>query len=122
MTPAPAPDHCGIRDDTKNYNRITTIPKTAIRIMNPTVIKKLNLSSGNKSVSIIPLVPKTGITALNKIAEVATSSPITTNFINPDENVPGDTENGPIKKRMIKNKEAPKRIHEYLVFSLYWAI
>ena len=90
--------------------------------MKPTVIKKLNLSSGNKSVSIIPFVSMTGITAWNKIADVATSRPITTNFINPDENEPDDRENGPMKKRMIRNKEAPKRIHEYLVFSLYWTI
>jgi hypothetical protein len=106
----------------KNYNRRTTIPKTAISRMNPTVIKKLNFRSGNKSVSIMPLVSRTGITAWNNIAEVATSRPITTSFINPDENDPADTENGPMKKRMIKNKEAPKRIHEYLVFSLYWTI
>jgi len=105
-----------------NYNRRTTIPKTAIRRMNPTVIKKLNLSSGNRSVSIIPLVSRTGITAWNKIAEVATSRPITTSFINPDENEPEVTENGPMKKRIIRNKEAPKRIHEYFVFSLYWTI
>ena len=105
-----------------NYNRRTTIAKTAIRRMNPTVIKKLNLSSGNKSVSIIPLVSRTGITAWNNIAEVATSRPITTSFINPDENEPEVTENGPMKKRMIRNKEAPKRTHEYLVFSLYWTI
>lgn len=87
--------------------------------MNPTVIKKLNFSSGNKSVSIIPLVSNTGLTALNKIAQVAASRPITTSFINLDEKEPDVTENGPMKKRMIKNKEAPKRIHEYLVFSLY---
>ncbi len=86
------------------------------------VIKKLNLSSGNKSVSIIPLVSNTGATALNKIADVATRRPTTTSFINPDENEPDDTENGPMKKRIIKNKETPKRIHEYLVFSLYWTI
>ena len=90
--------------------------------MNPTVMKKLNFSSGNKSVSIIPFVSKTGITAWNKIAEVATSRPITMSFINPDENDPEDTENGPMKKIMIKNNETPKRIHEYLVFSLYWTI
>ena len=119
---APTPDHCDILALLKNYNRRTTIPKTAIRRMNPTVIKKLNLRSGNRSVSIIPLVSMTGITAWNKIVEVATSRPIMTSFINPDENVPDVTEKGPMKKRMIRNKETPKRIHEYLVFSLYWAI
>jgi hypothetical protein len=64
----------------------------------------------------------TGITAWNNIAEVATSRPITTSFIIPDENEPEVTENGPMKNRMIRNKEAPKRTHEYLVFSLYWTI
>lgn len=86
------------------------------------VIKKLNLSSGNKSVSIIPLVSNTGATAWNNIADVATRRPTIMSFINPDENEPDDTENGPMKKRIIKNKETPKRIHEYLVFSLYWTI
>ena len=119
---APTPDHCDIPALLKNYNRITTIPKTAIRRMNPTVIKKLNFRSGNKSVSIIPLVSITGITAWNKIADVATRRPITTRFINPDENVPDVTENGPMKKRMIRNKETPKRIHEYFVSSLYCTI
>jgi len=90
--------------------------------MNPTVIKKLNLRSGNKSVSIIPFVSMTGITAWNNIAAVAASKAITTSFINPDENEPEDRENGPMKNRMIRNKEAPKRTHEYLVFSLYWTI
>lgn len=90
--------------------------------MNPTVIKKLNLSSGNKSVSIIPFVSRTGITAWNKIAAVAESKAIMTSFINPDDNEPDDRENGPMKNRMIKNKEAPKMTHEYLVFSLYWMI
>ena len=52
--------------------------------MNPTVIKKLNLSSGNKSVSIMPFVSMTGITAWNNIAAVAASKAITTSFINPD--------------------------------------
>jgi hypothetical protein len=90
--------------------------------MKPIVIKKLNLSSGNRSVSMMPFVSMTGITALNNTAEVAMSIPIITNFINPDENEPEDNENGPIKNKIIKNNETPKRIHEYFVFSLYWTM
>ena len=47
----------------KIYNRKTTIPKTTMNEINPTVIKKLYFKSGNKSVSIIPFVSITGFTA-----------------------------------------------------------
>lgn len=108
-----------LQDPSKNYNRMTTIPNTARRRMNPDVIKKLNLSSGNISVSMIPFVSITGLTALNKITQVIAIRPTITSFINPANNEPSDTGNGPIKNKMIKNKVAPKRIHEYFVFSLY---
>lgn len=42
------------------YNRTTTTPKTIIKRINPAVIKKLNLRSGNMSVSRTPLVFMTG--------------------------------------------------------------
>ena len=42
------------------YNRTTTTPKTIIKRINPAVIKKLNLRSGNMSVSRTPLVFITG--------------------------------------------------------------
>lgn len=46
--------------DECRYNRTTTTPKTIIKRINPAVIKKLNLRSGNMSVSRIPLVFMTG--------------------------------------------------------------
>lgn len=90
--------------------------------MNPNVMKKLNLRSGNKSVSRIPFVFKMGEIALNNIMDVAMSNPMTTSFIIHDDNEPDDTENGLIKNRMTKNNDTPKRRHDDLVFSLYWTI
>lgn len=42
------------------YNRTTTTPKTIIKRIKPAVIKKLNLRSGNISVSRTPAVFMTG--------------------------------------------------------------
>ena len=82
-------------------------------------MKKFNLSSGNKSVSIIPFVSIIGRTALNKIAEVPSNKPIITSFINHDDNEPDDTENGLMKNIMTRSKDTPNSTQEYLVFSLY---
>jgi hypothetical protein len=112
-------DHYDTRVDTTNYNRMTTIAKIKIRRIKPAVIKKLNLRSGNRSVSIIPFVSIIGITAWNNSADVASSIPKMMNFISPDENEPDDTLNGPMKNKMIKNNDTPNSIHEYFVFSLY---
>jgi len=87
--------------------------------MNPHVMKKLNLRSGNKSVSKIPFVFKIGEMALNNIMDVAMSKPITTSFIIHDDHEPDDTENGLTKHKMTTNSDTPKRIHDDLVFSLY---
>lgn len=89
---------------------------------NPAVMKKLNLSSGYKSVSRIPFVSIIGLTALNKIVEVATSSPMIMSFIIHDDNVPDDTANGLTKKISTRRRDTPKMIQEYLVFSLYWTM
>ena len=90
--------------------------------MNPAVIKKLNFRSGNKSVSSIPLVSRTGLTALNKIADVPTSRPIIISFIIIEDVDPDDTENGLTKKRRMRISDTPNSMHEYLVFSLYCTI
>lgn len=87
--------------------------------MKPAVIKKLNFKSGNKSVSSIPLVSITGLTALNKIADVPIRRPIIISFIIIEDVEPDDTENGLTKKRRISRSDTPNSIHEYLVFSLY---
>jgi len=105
-----------------NYNRITTIPKTTIIIINPTVTKKLYLRSGNRSVSIIPFVSIIGRTALNNMVDVAVNNPITTNFTIHDEIDPDETPNGLMKNKITRNSETPKSTQEYLVFSLYWTI
>ena len=89
---------------------------------NPAVMKKLNFNSGNKSVSRMPLVSIIGRTALNKIAEVATRSPITTSFIIHDVNDPDDTANGLTKNIITRRRDTPKMTQEYLVFSLYWTM
>ena len=89
---------------------------------NPAVMKKLNFSSGNKSVSRMPFVSIIGFTALNKIAEVATRSPMTTNFIIHDVNEPDDTANGLTKNIITRRSDAPKITQEYFVFSLYWTM
>ncbi len=47
----------------KIYNRKTTIPKTMMNKIKPTVIKKFCFNSGNISVSRIPFVSITGFTA-----------------------------------------------------------
>ena len=101
------------------YKRMTTTPKTTMRRMKPEVMKKLILRSGNKSVSRIPFVFRMGEIALNSITDVIISNPITSSFINHDANEPDDTENGVTKNKMTKSNDAPKRIHEYFVFSLY---
>jgi hypothetical protein len=87
--------------------------------MKPAVIKKLNFKSGNRSVSSIPLVSITGLTALNKIADVPIRRPIIISFIIIEDVEPDDTENGLTKKRRISRSDTPNSIHEYLVFSLY---
>ena len=101
------------------YRRKTTIPKTTIIIINPAVMKKLYLSSGNKSVSIIPFVSIIGRTASNNIVEVAINKPTTINFIIHDDHELDDTENGLMKNIIMRSKETPKSTQEYLVFSLY---
>jgi hypothetical protein len=105
-----------------DYNRITTIPKTTIIIIKPAVMKKLYLSSGNKSVSIIPFVSMIGRTALNNIVEVAANNPITTSFMTHDANEPDETDNGLMKNKITRSSETPKSTHEYFVFSLYWTM
>jgi hypothetical protein len=87
--------------------------------MKPAVIKKLNFKSGNRSVSSIPLVSITGLTALNNIADVPIRRPIIISFIIIEDVEPDDTENGLTKKRRISRSDTPNSIHEYLVFSLY---
>lgn len=82
-------------------------------------MKKLNLRSGNKSVSRIPSVFITGFTASNKIADVAIRRPMITSFMIQDENDPDDTENGLTKKTRTRSNDTPNRVHEYFVFSLY---
>ena len=91
-------------------------------MINPAVMKKLYLSSGNKSVSIIPFVSIIGRTALNNIVEVAINKPTTINFIIHDDHEPDDTENGLMKNIIMRNNDTPKSTQEYLVFSLYWTI
>ena len=91
-------------------------------MIKPVVMKKFCLSSGNKSVSIIPFVSIIGRTALNNIVEVAINKPITTSFMNHDVNEPDETENGLMKNNIISNKDIPKSTQEYFVFSLYWTI
>ena len=105
-----------------NYNRITTIPKTTIIIINPMVTKKLYLRSGNRSVSIIPFVSIIGRTALNNMVDVAINNPITTNFMIHDEIEPDETANGLMKNKITRKSETPKSTQEYFVFSLYWTI
>lgn len=90
-----------------------------INKINPTVIKKLYFKSGNRSVSIIPFVSITGFTASNNIADVPSNIPITISFITHDDQDPEETENGLRKKSITRRSDTPKRIHEYLVFSLY---
>ncbi len=51
---------CDGSDGDCHYNRTTTTPKTIIKRINPAVIKKLNLRSGNISVSRTPAVFMTG--------------------------------------------------------------
>lgn len=85
-------------------------------------MKKLYLSSGNKSVSIIPFVSIIGLTALNNMVEVATNNPITISFINHDVNEPHDTAKGLMKNKIIRNNDIPKSTQEYFVFSLYWTM
>ena len=85
-------------------------------------MKKLYLSSGNKSVSIIPFVSIIGRMALNNIVEVATNKPITISFMNHDVHEPDDTANGLMKNKIIRNKDTPKSTQEYFVFSLYWTM
>ncbi len=85
-------------------------------------MKKLNFSSGNKSVPRIPSVSIIGITALNKIAEVATRSPTTMSFRIHDAHEPDDTANGLTKKIITRRRDTPKMTQEYLVFSLYWTM
>jgi len=109
-------------DHSTNYNRTTTTPKTIIRRTKPTVMKKLCLRSGNKSVSIIPFVSIIGRTALNNIVEVAINKPITTSFIIHDAHEPDDTDIGLMKNKIIRNRDAPKSTQEYFVFSLYWTM
>lgn len=101
---------------------MTTIPKTTIRRTNPIVMKKFNFNSGNKSVSRIPVVSIIGFTALNKIADVMTRSPITISFIIHEENDPEDTANGLTKNIITKKRDIPKITQEYFVFSLYCTI
>ena len=91
-------------------------------MINPLVIKKLYFSSGNKSVSIIPFVSRIGFTALNSIIDVPSNIPNTINFINHDDHEPEFTEIGLIKNIITRSNDAPKRTHEYLVFSLYCTI
>ena len=85
-------------------------------------MKKFNLRSGNKSVSRMPPVSIIGLTALNNMELVAKSIPIMINFSIQDDQELDDTENGLTKKIITRRRETPKRIHEYLVFSLYWTI
>ena len=88
----------------------------------PAVTKKLNLKSGNKSVSRIPLVSITGFTALNNRYEALASNVTIISFINHDDIEPDDTENGLTKKIRTRRRVAPKITQEYLVFSLYWTM
>lgn len=85
-------------------------------------MKKFNLSSGNKSVSRMPLVSIMGLTALNNIVDVLTSIPIIINLSIQDAQELDETENGLTKKIITRRRETPKRIQEYLVFSLYWTM
>lgn len=85
-------------------------------------MKKFNLRSGNKSVSRMPAVSIIGLTALNNMVLVAKSIPIMMNFSIHDDQELDDTENGLTKKIITRRRETPKRIQEYLVFSLYWTM
>lgn len=85
-------------------------------------MKKLYFNSGNKLVSRIPFVSIIGFTALNKIADVPSNIPMIISFIIHDVHEPLDIDNGLIKNRIISKRDAPKRIHEYFVFSLYWTM
>jgi len=85
-------------------------------------MKKLNLRSGNKSVSMIPSVSITGFTALNKMTDVMPRRPTTMSFIIHEDIDPDDTENGLMKNRRTRRSATPKMTHEYLVFSLYCVI
>jgi len=67
----------------------------------------------------MPFVSIIGFTALNKIAEVATRSPMMTNFIIHDVSEPDDTANGLTKKIITRRSDVPKMTQEYFVFSLY---
>ena len=93
-----------------------------IRRINPNVMKKLNLRSGNKSVSRIPFVSMMGFTALNKITDVMPRRPTTMSFIIHEDIEPDDTDNGLMKNRRTRRSALPKMTHEYLVFSLYCAM
>ena len=85
-------------------------------------MKKLNLRSGNMSGARTPAVCITGLTASNRIADVATSNPTITTFMKIEEMEPDDTENGLTKNKRTRNRDIPKRVHEYFVFSLYCEI
>jgi len=70
----------------------------------------------------MPFVSIIGLTALNKIVEVTTRSPITISFKIHEVSEPDDTPNGLTKKIITKRRETPKMIQEYFVFSLYWTM
>jgi hypothetical protein len=85
-------------------------------------MKKFNLRSGNKSVSRMPPVSIIGLTALNNMVVVANSIPIMISFSIHEDQELDDTANGLTKKIITRRRETPKRIQEYLVFSLYWTM
>ena len=47
---------------------------------------------------------------------------MTISFINHEDQLPEDTENGVMKNSKTRRRDAPKSTQEYLVFSLYWTI
>ncbi len=70
----------------------------------------------------MPPVSIIGLTALNNMVVVANSIPIMISFSIHEDQELDDTANGLTKKIITRRRETPKRIQEYLVFSLYWTM